>query len=41
MRGGSLASNLVMSKCRGGAYKAGHMKMFTKGGKRKTRRKKK
>ena len=41
MRGGSLASNLVMSKCRGGAYKAGHMKMFTKGGKRKTRRTKK
>ena len=41
MRGGSLASNLVMSKCRGGAYKAGHMKMFTTGGKRKTRRTKK
>lgn len=41
MRGGSLASRLVMSKCRGGAYKAGHMKMFTKGGKRKTSRTKK
>lgn len=37
MRGGSLASRLVMSKCRGGAYKAGHMKMF-KGGKRKSKR---
>jgi len=32
MKGGSLASKLVMSKCRGGAYKAGHMKMFNKGG---------
>ena len=32
MKGGSLASRLVMSKCRGGAYKAGHMKMFNKGG---------
>ena len=41
MRGGGLASRLVMSKCRGGAYKAGHMKMFTKGGKRKTSRTKK
>ena len=30
MKGGSLASELVMSKCRCGAYKAGHMKMFKK-----------
>jgi hypothetical protein len=32
MKGGSLASELVMSKCRGGVYKAGHMKMFKKNG---------